>query len=98
MTIETETRYKTTKIGNVNGLGEIHQVRAPLPEQILTFQNTGIKYPFLATPEEVVRIRIAGLSNDFSRTSVAPIGVKGENTILYKTLSFDESRNGYVRS
>lgn len=29
-------------------------------------------------------IRLAGLSNDYTRTCVAPVDVKGENPILYK--------------
>ena len=76
--------YEAKKIGIVEGLGEIYQVSAPLDEQIKVFQEVGIPHPYLATPEQIARIRLAGISNDFSRTSIAPIALKGEPTILTK--------------
>ena len=44
----------------------------------------GIKAPYLPSLEQVARIRLSGLSNDSSRTSIAPIAIKGEPTILSK--------------
>ena len=76
------------QIGEVEGLGLVYQVYAPLNKQILSFENLGIKHPFLVTPEETVMIRSGGLSNDYTRTCVAPVGVKGEVPILYKPSIF----------
>ena len=71
-------------LGNVEGLGEVFQIAAPLDEQIKAFEDVGIAHPYLVTPAETAMIRIAGLSNDFTRTSVAPVKVKGAKTVLYK--------------
>jgi len=71
-------------IGKVKGFGEIFQVCAPLNEQILALNRVGIQAPYLATPEQVAQIRLAGTSNEFSRTSLAPIKAEGEPTILYR--------------
>ena len=79
--IITETKYEPKRIGHVNGLGEIFELSAPFHKQVEVFQNKGIAY---ATPEDIARIRLAGLSNNWSRTNVAPITFKGEKTVLYK--------------
>ena len=72
------------KLGNVKGLGDVYQAIAPLHKQIQAFEKVGIKAPYLPSSEQVARIRLSGLSNDFSRTSIAPIAIKGEPTILSK--------------
>lgn len=80
--------YKARNVGKVEGLGEIYQVGAPLHDQISAFQAAGVEHPYLVTPEETAMIRLAGVSNDFTRTSMATVGVKGENTILYRVSPF----------
>ena len=72
------------KLGNVKGLGDVYQAIAPLDKQIQAFEKVGIKAPYLPSLEQVARIRLSGLSNDSSRTSIAPIAIKGEPTILSK--------------
>jgi hypothetical protein len=81
-------QYEVKPIGEVEGLGLVRQVYASLDKQILTLGNAGIKHPFLVTPEETAMIRLAGLSNDCTRTCIAPVGVKGENTLLYRPSIF----------
>ena len=76
--------YEATKIGEVGGLGEVWQVAAPLHRQIKALEKAGVQPPYLVTPEETARIRNAGLSTDYTRTCIAPIGVKGEAPVLYK--------------
>ena len=76
--------YEAIKLGNVEGLGDVYQVGAPLNKQIQAFEKAGIKAPYLPSLEQVARIRLSGLSNDSSRTSIAPIAIKGEPTILSK--------------
>jgi len=76
--------YEARKVGDVKGLGIVYQVNAPLDEQISAFKRAGVEHPYLVTPEETATIRLAGMSNDFTRTSMAPVGVKGENPILYR--------------
>jgi len=78
------TNYKARKVGDVKGLGVIYQVAAPLHEQISAFQRAGVGHPYLVTPEETAIIRLGGVSNDYTRTNMAPVGVKGENPILYR--------------
>ena len=77
-------KYQAKKLGNVKGLGDVYQVGAPLDKQIQAFEKVGIKAPYLPSLEQVARIRLSGLSNDSSRTSIAPIAIKGEPTILSK--------------
>lgn len=77
--------YKAKQIGKVKGLGTAYEVSAPLDEQIEAFNDVGAT---LASPEEEAILRIAGVSNKYSRTSMAPIGVKGEKPILYRFSPF----------
>lgn len=74
--------YEAAKIGNVEGLGDIYQVEAPLHEQLKSFAGKGVNT--LVAPDEVAEIRLVGLSNDYSRTSIAPVAVKGARTILVR--------------
>jgi len=76
--------YEAIKLGNVKGVGDVYRVGAPLDKQIQAFEKVGIKAPYLPSLEQVARIRLSGLSNDSSRTSIAPIAIKGEPTILSK--------------
>ena len=76
--------YEAQKVGEVKGLGIIYRVDAPLDNQIEAFKKVGITAPFLATPEEMAEIRLAGVPDNWSRTSVAPIATKGGKTILFK--------------
>ncbi len=92
METATQTRYKAKPIGKVKGLGEVYQVGAPLPQQIHALEEKGVKHPFLVTPEETARIRIAGLSNDYTRTSFAPVGVYGEKPVLISISPFMDER------
>ncbi len=71
------------KIGSVEGLGDIYESQ-PLPadKQLVAFIEKGINR--YASPGEVTRTRIASISTKSSRTSMAPIAVRGANTILYR--------------
>ena len=80
--------YEANEVGKVDGLGIIYQVHAPLHKQILALNKKGVEHPSLVSPEETGLIRLAGLSNDWTRTSMAPIAVKGENQILYRVSPF----------
>ncbi|MBU0906903.1 MAG: hypothetical protein KKE05_01970 [Nanoarchaeota archaeon] len=74
--------YVAKMIGSVDGFGDIYQVAAPLDKQLEAFGRVGVTS--LAEPDEVAQIRLAGRSNDFSRTNVAPIVRKGAKTILVR--------------
>ena len=74
--------YEAQKVGEVKGLGDIYRVDAPLDKQLQSFEKVGIRT--LATPEQVAQIRLAGISDSWSRTNVAPIAIKGGKTILFK--------------
>ena len=76
------------RVGEVKGLGTIFQSRNRLDRQIPEFQETGITAPYLATLDEVAQIRLSGLSTDYSRTSLIPLAVKDEPTILYRHSPF----------
>src|SRR3989344_7236759 len=76
--------YEAIELGNVKGLGDVYQVGAPLDKQIQAFEKVGIKAPYLPSLEQIARIRLSSLSKDSSRTSIAPIEIKGEPTILSK--------------
>jgi len=78
--------YEAKQIGKVKGLGTAYEVSAPLDKQIEAFNDVGIVS--LASPEEEAILRIAGVSNKYSRTSMAPVGVKGEKPILYRVSPF----------
>ncbi len=74
--------YKAQEVKEVEGLGTVYKADAPLDEQLQAFRKVGITT--LATPEEVAQIRLAGISDSWSRTNVAPIAIKGGKTILYR--------------
>ena len=74
--------YEAKLIGTLKDGRGVWQVAAPLNEQISTFRQVGIRHPFLASPDKVAQPRIDGVSDDFSRTSYAPVKVRGEPTIL----------------
>lgn len=86
--------YEARRIGFVKGLGDIYQVVAPLYAQLRAFADKGIHT--LVSPDEIVKIRLDGIfedsgarvptevSDDFTRTSVMPVALKGELTILCK--------------
>ena len=74
--------YEAQKVGEVKELGEIYRVDAPLDKQLQAFEKLGIRT--LITPEQVAQIRLAGISDVYSRTNVAPIAIKGGKTILFK--------------
>lgn len=78
--------YKAKQIGKVKGLGTVYEAIAPLDKQIEAFNEVGIHS--LASPEEEARIRIAGVSNNYTRTNMVPVGVKGEKPILYRSSPF----------
>ncbi len=74
--------YQAQKIGTVPERFDVYQVAAPLHEQLHAFGDAGIQT--LASPDEVAEIRLAGVSNDYSRTSIAPIALKGARTIFVR--------------
>lgn len=74
--------YEAQKVGEVKGLGDIYRVDAPLDRQLQSFEKVGIRT--LATPEQVAQIRLSGIPDNWSRTNVAPIAIKGSKTILFK--------------
>lgn len=83
--------HKAQKVGTLPGRGDIYQVAAPLDAQITLFIDKGIQYPFLPTVEQAVDIRLDGVfdepqkANDFTRTSIMPVALQGEPTILCKS-------------
>ncbi len=50
--------------------------------QISGFKSKGIESPFLATPEEIALIRLEDIDSEESRTSYAPVKMKGKATII----------------
>ena len=76
--------YESKLIGKVEGFGEIYRLAAPLPEQIEDFQRAGCQAPYLPDVEETAQIRLAGVSQDYTRTSIVPVAVRGAKTILTK--------------
>jgi len=76
------------QIGKVEGLGDIYQSIGALTTNISDFASVGIQHPYLASPNEVAQIRLADLSNDWSRISMAPFKVKGEKTVIYRVSPF----------
>jgi len=74
--------YEAQKVGEVEGLGTIYRINAPLDGQLQAFKKVGIIT--LATPEEVAQIRLANIPNNESRTNVAPIAIRGGKTILLR--------------
>ncbi len=75
--------FKAEKVGKIDA-GNVFYLAAPLNNQIEAFREEGISAPYIALPEDVVGIRLAGVSDYGTRTSLTPLAVKGENTILYK--------------
>lgn len=80
--------YKAQKVGTLPGRGDIYQVAAPLDQQLQAFMEKGIYS--LPTIEQVVDIRLDGVfnepqkANEFTRTSIMPVALQGEPTILCK--------------
>ena len=74
--------YEAEKVGSVEGLGDVYRVDAPLGEQLKAFQKVGIST--LVSPAEVAQIRLADIGENWSRTNVAPLAMKGARTILVK--------------
>jgi hypothetical protein len=86
MTIATQeqTTTEAESLGPVEDLGRIYRVAAPLDRQITTFSILGVQYPYLVDTQEVAQIRNAGITDTWTRTSVAPVARKGEKTILFR--------------
>ena len=74
--------YQAQKIGTVPKRFDVYQVAAPLHEQLRAFADVDIQT--LTAPDEIAEIRLAGVSNDYSRTSIAPIALKRAKTILIR--------------
>lgn len=80
---ETQARrYEAAKVGTVTDLGDIYQLAAPLPEQIDAFKRAGCQAPYFPDVAEKAQIRLARIFQNCTRTSIAPVAVKGERTIL----------------
>lgn len=77
---------KTEYVGRVENLGDVYQDIDSLDAQLSNFRRDGIHAPCLVSPSEVAQIRLAGVSNDWSRTRMLPLKVYGEKTILCKSL------------
>mgnify|MGYP001581106984 CR=1 FL=1 len=75
--------FKAEKVGTIDS-GDVFYLAAPLNNQIEAFREARITAPYIVLPEDVVDMRLAGVSNSGTRTSLTPIAVNGENTILYK--------------
>ncbi len=75
---------KAQSIGKVEGLGEIFQVAASLDGQIASLKEAGVSHPYLVGVDDTAQIRLAGVSNDFTRTHIAPVALKGKPTLLYR--------------
>src|SRR3989344_2498432 len=75
--------FKAEKFGKIDA-GDIFYLAAPLNNQIEAFREQGISAPYIVLPEDVVDMRLAGVSNSGTRTGLTPLAVKGENTLLYK--------------
>ncbi len=71
---------KAERIGEIDD-GDVYQVALPFDEQLDGFRQVGA---ILATPAQIAKIRLAGVSDDYSRTRFTPIALKGEPTVLTK--------------
>lgn len=69
-------------MGKLKDGREVYEACAPLDAQILALKQEGITAPYLATPDEVALIRTDGVHTHWSRTSYAPIKVRGKPTII----------------
>jgi hypothetical protein len=88
-------KYEAQKVGNVESLGDIYRVDAPLDKQIEAFLDVGIIAPFLPTPEGIAKIRLDGsVDKTWSRTSIAPVTIKGGNLFLVKGSPLIQLSNG----
>ncbi len=74
--------YTAEKVGEVRDLGDIYRVDAPLDKQLKAFAKLGISD--LASADEIAQIRLAGIQEAYSRTSIAPIAMKDKKTILFR--------------
>ncbi|HLC54809.1 MAG TPA: hypothetical protein VJK07_04275 [Candidatus Nanoarchaeia archaeon] len=84
--VQTEQGVQARKIGNVEGLGDIYRIDAlPLDRQITVCEAVGIGHPYLPDVSEAARIRLAGVSDNWTRTSIVPVAVKGARTMLTKS-------------
>src|SRR4030042_5067479 len=75
-------------IGKLKDGREVFQNYFPLNTQIQDFHSLGIKYPYLASPDDVALIRIEGLSDDCAKTNMMPIRAREKPTILTRICEF----------
>jgi hypothetical protein len=75
-------------IGKLKDGREVFQNCLPLNAQIEDFYSLGIKHPPIASPDDVALIRIEGLSDDSSRTSMMPVRASKKPTILTRISGF----------
>ncbi|MEK6825051.1 MAG: hypothetical protein AABX12_00460 [Nanoarchaeota archaeon] len=69
------------KLGTVKELGEFYLVGAPLYEQLVAFNAVNAH---MVSVEDAARARLAGVSDSWTRTSVASVAIRGENLMLYR--------------
>ncbi|MEK7549301.1 MAG: hypothetical protein AAB496_02325 [Patescibacteria group bacterium] len=75
---------RAIKVGSVPRLGEVYRFSGPLPKQLGAFGNVGIPAPYIVDSQDVTAMRLDSEIHDSTRTSVAPIALKGAPTILYR--------------
>lgn len=74
--------YEAEFVKEMDGIGKIYRIALPLDGQLKTFLKKGISS--LAAPDEIAKIRLANISYDFSRTSMAALAMKDRDTILVR--------------
>jgi len=76
------------RVGKLSDGREVYENCLLLNEQIEDFKSTGIAHPYLAALDDVASIRIEGLSDNGSRTSMMPIRARKRPTILTRDSVF----------
>jgi hypothetical protein len=69
-------------VGTLSDGGEVYQVVASLNRQVEAFSDVGIND--LIDVEKATEVRLQGISNDWTRTNILPLAVKGGRTVLRK--------------
>ena len=65
-----------------NSMGIYKSSQGFLDSQVSAFESKGIDSPFFATPDEIALIRLEDIDLEASRTSYAPVKMKGKPTII----------------
>ena len=71
------------KVGSISS-GEVYHTVGTLDQQIKDFHEVGIVFPYLVDVEQVAEMRLKDISLSWTRTSIAPVAIRGGKTILVK--------------